>query len=83
MDLSEWVALLQKYNLGPQMSADQMNMDKLTGSGTVYNDMFPDSQRQNATDRTNSRMNGINFTDQQDAAREQAPAKMDGCVICQ
>lgn len=82
MDLSEWTAMLQKFNLGPQMNAAEMNMDKLTGSGTIYNQMFPDSQRSNAVDRTSQRMEDIDLDEMKQEAKDQAPFKVDGCVNC-
>lgn len=70
------------YNLGTQMTASEMNEDRLTGSGSVYNQMFPDSQRQNVTDRTKARMDGLDFEEITKKAKEQAPSKVDGCSTC-
>ncbi len=82
IDLSEWSAMLTKYNLNPEVNAKDFTLDSLTGSGSLYSDMFPDSDRQDAGERLLDRSEELDLDEVKQNAREDAPVDMDGCDNC-
>lgn len=58
IDLSEWTAMLYQYDFIP--SADEVNIDRLTGSGSFLNQ---DGSRDDAAERALERINGLDATD--------------------
>lgn len=82
IDLSEWTALLTKYNLNQEVNAADFTMDKLTGSESMYAEMFPDAERNDATERVTERTKDLDLDEVKQDAKDAASPDLDGCVNC-
>ncbi|PHM72218.1 conjugal transfer mating pair stabilization protein TraN [Xenorhabdus sp. KJ12.1] len=70
IDLSEWIGSLYEANLLP--TADSINLDKITGSGSILN---VDGTRQNTLDRFQSGVDGIDVEGVKKAVEEKIRVK--------
>ena len=59
VDLSEWEALLNQYDIIKPPTA--LDFESLTGSNSLFNDAFPDTTRLAAPERTLERMDGLDI----------------------
>ncbi|WP_298637121.1 conjugal transfer protein TraN [uncultured Umboniibacter sp.] len=84
IDLSEWTAMLTKYGLNPEMTADDINFDMLSGTGSMYNDVFFDDsgERPDAATRAQQRLEGFDVDEAREEARENTETDVEGCSTC-
>ncbi len=63
VDLSEWIAILSITDNNPQINADLLSMENMTGSGNALDDAVPDTPRDDVLERTLDRLDGYDATD--------------------